>query len=98
MTFHSESSEVVRRTLLAAALADAKADASALATAGGMQLGPLVQISTLAPAGVIPRAEFGNAYIGEIAIQPGVIGAVGPREVPVRVAVYTTWELRSRSR
>ncbi len=98
MTFQSDSAEVVRRTLLATALADAKADASALATAGGMQLGPLVHIATLPPSGVIPRAAFGNAFAEEISIQPGVIGAVGPRDVPVRVAVYTTWELRSRPR
>lgn len=99
MTFESDSSEAVRRVLLAEALAEAKADAAALATAGGARLGALTQVSTVPPVGVYPgAAAFSNAFVGELSIVPGAVGAAGPRDVVVTVAVYTTWQLTPRRR
>lgn len=98
MTFESDSSAAVRRVLLAEALADARKDAMALATAGGAKLGPMLHLSTMPPAGTLPgMGDITVAYASASNFQGAMNGALGPRDVVVRVSVYTTWLLRTRA-
>lgn len=88
ITFESDSVEMGRRTALAQALAKARSDAEALATAAGGSLGRLLEVS--ARPGFLPGAQLEavvvNAYAGRSA------PAITPPDVVVRVSVQARWE------
>ena len=98
VTFTSDSSEAARRDLLALAVANARADAEALAAASGQSLGDLIQVSTRSPQGY----EGGEIMYGFSGFEDagvrgnGFVAASGPREVPTAVHVYATWRLAPR--
>lgn len=86
ITFLADSLEELRSRLLATALAAARRDAEALATASGRRLGDLVEVSTI---------PFPQGPDTELALMPGLVGSgylsVGPRDVQVDVTVYAKW-------
>jgi uncharacterized protein YggE len=74
LQFYSSKADSVRRSALAAAVADARADAEALARAGGGTLGPILEMSTseAPPRPVLQTAMMRSAAAMEkTPIEPG---------------------------
>jgi hypothetical protein len=88
ITFESDSVEIGRRRALGEALAKARSDAEALATAGGGSLGRLLEVST--------RAGFGYGMAMQGITVTGVAArgapAIMPQDVVVQVSVQARWE------
>lgn len=89
IVFESDSSGVTRRRALAAALAEARQDAEALARAAGGQLGPL-RLATTSPEAGIPMRSA--ASVEAYAMSGGLAGvATFRRDVVVSVGVQARW-------
>jgi hypothetical protein len=90
ITFESDSVEIGRQRALAQALAKARNDAEALATAAGGSLGKLVEVSSR------PGYGFGYSSALEEVVVTGVAArsgpAITPPDVVVRVSVQARWE------
>ena len=88
ITFESDSVEIGRRRALAQALAKARNDADALATAAGGSLGRLLQVSS--QSGFYPGMQL------EAVVVSGYAGraapTITPRDVVVQVSVQARWE------
>jgi uncharacterized protein len=80
-----------RRSLLAIAIANARADAEAMAKAVGGSLGPLVELSTERPQqAFFPRA--GVMAAPAAAAPAGVETQITPREILVEAVVFARWQ------
>jgi uncharacterized protein YggE len=88
ITFESDSVEIGRRQALGEALAKARSDAEALATAAGGSLGRLLEVSSR--AGYFPGVSLNAVVVTAAAGRSGP--AITPRDVVVQVAVQARWE------
>ncbi|HEY3278904.1 MAG TPA: SIMPL domain-containing protein [Gemmatimonadales bacterium] len=88
ITFESDSVEIGRRRALAQALAKARNDADALATAAGGSLGRLLLVSS--QAGYFPGARLDEVVVTAYAARAAP--AITPPDVVVRVSVQARWE------
>ncbi len=88
ITFQSDSVEIGRRRALGEALAKARSDAEALATAGGGSLGRLLEVSTQ------PGFGYGMAFQA-VTVSRGMARAapaITPQDVVVQVSIQARWE------
>jgi uncharacterized protein YggE len=90
ITFESDSTQAGKVRALAAAFADARTQAEALAAASGNRLDRLIQVST---------------QPGDVAVYPGVQAVsqvlrvpMTPQDVHVHASVYAKWALRAAQR
>jgi len=87
--FMASTATEARRALLAAAIANARADAEEMAKAAGGSLGPLIELSTEGPQRPVPLR------VGAMAAPSAVGGAqtqITPREVLVETVVFARWQ------
>ncbi|HEV8305140.1 MAG TPA: SIMPL domain-containing protein [Gemmatimonadales bacterium] len=87
--FESDSLEIGRRRALREALAKARSDADALATAAGGSLGRLLDVSTVGGFGFAPGARLSAVALTASASRAP---AFTPRDVVVPVSVQARWE------
>jgi uncharacterized protein YggE len=83
LSFHASSIDEPRRQAIAAAVANARADAEAMARAAGGSLGPLLELSTQGPT-IPPRPMYDMAFgrMKMAGAEPTPINA-GPQTVTV---------------
>lgn len=87
--FESDTADSARVDALAEALRRAQADAEALSAARGARLGRLLEVST-------SRRDWDNYVFAEAAAYSMQSPMdLAPREVHIRVTVYTRWQLQS---
>jgi uncharacterized protein YggE len=91
LQFFSSKADSVRRVALAAAVANARADAQALARAAGGELGQLLELST-GYAAVRPLEQVAMAR----AVAGSVPTPIEPGEQSVSVSVTARWSFVSR--
>jgi uncharacterized protein YggE len=93
LQFYSSKADSVRRAAMTIAVANARADADALARAAGGSLGPLLELTTsFAPA---PRYDM--AMRGAIVQAPGEVPTpIQPGEQSITVTVTARWSFVSR--
>ncbi len=87
--FTASTATEARRALLAAAIANARADAEEMAKAAGGSLGSLIELSTERPQQPVPLR------VGAMAVPSAVGGAqtqITPREIPVEAVVFARWQ------
>jgi len=87
ITFESDSVAIGRRLALGEALAKARSDAEALATAGAGSLGRLLEVSTQAGSGY-------RTSLQAVSLTVAARGApaIMPQDVVVQVSVQARWE------
>jgi len=87
ITFESDSVAIGRRLALGEALAKARSDAEALATAGAGSLGRLLEVSTQAGSGY-------RTSLQAVSLTVAARGApaITPQDVVVQVSVQARWE------
>jgi len=90
LQFFSSKADSVRRSALAAAVANARLDAEALARAAGGSLGPLLEISTSFSGG--PRQDF----VGAMAMAAKVVTPIEPGQQTMSANVTARWVFVSR--
>jgi uncharacterized protein YggE len=94
--FQALEASTMRDLALREATQDAKRQAEAIATSGGMRLGRVVSFNTQAEGGrYVDSGESGEGVVVTGLSMPGGVGAteVIPRALPVSVTVYAQWEL-----
>jgi uncharacterized protein YggE len=94
--FQALEASTMRDLALREATQDAKRQAEAIATSGGMRLGRVVSFNTQAEGGrYVDSGESGEGVVVTGLSMPGGVGAteVIPRSLPVSVTVYAQWEL-----
>lgn len=87
--FESDSLAIGRRRALAEALAKARNDADAIATAAGGSLGRLLDVSTVGGFGFASGVRFSALTVTSTANRAPVFT---PRDVVVQVSVQARWE------
>lgn len=90
ITFESDSVEMGRRRALGEALAEARSDAEALATAAGGSLGRLLEVSTRVGFGYGSSGMLSAVVVTGVARRAGP--AIMPRDVVVQESVQARWE------
>ncbi len=88
--FQSDSVQSGKARALAAAYADARDQAEALALASGTRLDRLIALSTV-PGQVWAEPQ---AVSQVLSLQPGIAGVISPEDVRVQATVYVRWGLR----
>ncbi len=94
ITFESDSLDWGKRRALAAAFADARVQAEALALAAGGRVGRLVLVTTDAGRALLSPTppQFSVAQV--LTPQPGVVSpSVTPQAIHVQATVYCRWTL-----
>ena len=87
--FHSDREDAARRDALGIAFGEARANAGALAKAAGLELGPLVQVSTEPDYG----RRFGGFALSSVQVS-GYSGVpIEPKDIKVTASVTATWRL-----
>ncbi len=89
VAFESDSLAIGRRRALGEALAKARSDADALATAAGGSLGRLLDVSTVGGFGFASGARLAAISVTSTANRAPVFT---PRDVVVQVSVQARWE------
>jgi uncharacterized protein YggE len=87
--FMASTATEARRALLAAAIANARADAEEMAKAAGGSLGSLIELSTERPQQPVPlrlRAMAAPSAVG------GAQTQITPREILVEAVVFARWQ------
>ena len=90
IVFESDSVEIGRRRALGEALAKARSDAEALATAAGGSLGRVLEVSTLGGFGYGSGVRLAAVSVTGVAGRSGP--AIMPRDVVVQVSIQARWE------
>jgi uncharacterized protein len=94
IAFTSDSTITVRRTLLAQAMAEARADALVLAAAAGNRLGSIIEVTTSLPNDPYSFVgRRGGQFVGGSAGLLEADGGLGFRSVQVQASVRATWAL-----
>lgn len=88
LSFYSSSIEEARRQAIGSAVANARADAEAMALAAGGRLGGLLELSTQGPT-VPPRPMFDLAARGKVAMAEPT--PINPGQQTVSVFVTARW-------
>ena len=93
VTFESDSVEIGRRRALGEALAKARSDAEALATAARGSLGRLLEVSTSVGLGYNRAGLYNTAALNGIVVTAARSSpAIMPQDVIVQVSVQARWE------
>lgn len=89
LSFYASNSDSARRSALASAVARARSDADAIATAAGGSIGALLEISTsdFAPPVIYNRAQMASDITGKIAAAT----PIEPGEQTVSAIVMARW-------
>lgn len=89
LSFYSSNNDAARRSALASAVARARSDAEAIATAAGGSLGALMEISTsdFAPPVIYNRAQM----MGDMATKMATTTPIEPGEQTVTAIVTARW-------
>jgi uncharacterized protein YggE len=89
LSFYSSNSDAARRSALASAVARARSDAEAIATAAGGSLGALMEISTndFAPPVIYNRAQA----MGDMSAKMATTTPIEPGEQTVTAMVMARW-------
>lgn len=89
LSFYSSNSDAARRSALASAVARARSDAEAIATAAGGTLGALMEISTsdFAPPVIYNRAQMA----GDMSAKMATTTPIEPGEQTVTAVVMARW-------
>lgn len=93
LSFYASSIDVPRRDAIALAVASARADAQAMATAAGGSIGELVELSTQGPT-VPPRPMFDMAARGKVAMAEQT--PINPGQQTITVFVSARWRFVPR--
>jgi uncharacterized protein YggE len=96
ITWLSDREQTGRREALRLAFGEAQANAEALATAAGLQLGPLLKMSTEPEFGPFARASGINLSEVTVTGYGGV--PITPSDIVIRASVQLTWRLVERAR
>ena len=89
LSFYSSNSDAARRSALTSAVARARSDAEAIATAAGGTLGALMEISTndFAPPVIYNRAQM----VGDMSAKMATTTPIEPGEQTVTAIVMARW-------
>ncbi|HWE42820.1 MAG TPA: SIMPL domain-containing protein [Gemmatimonadaceae bacterium] len=89
LSFYSSNSDAARRAALASAVARARSDAEAIATAAGGSIGALMEISTsdFAPPVIYNRAQMA----GDMSAKMATTTPIEPGEQTVTAVVMARW-------
>jgi uncharacterized protein YggE len=89
LSFYSSNSDAARRSALASAVARARSDAEAIATAAGGSIGALMEISTndFAPPVIYNRAQMA----GDMSAKMATTTPIEPGEQTVTAIVMARW-------
>ena len=88
LSFYASSIEEARRQAIGSAVANARADAEAMAQAAGGRLGSLIELSTQGPT-VPPRPMFDLASRAKVAMAEPT--PINPGQQTVTVFVTARW-------
>jgi uncharacterized protein YggE len=94
LSFYASSIEEARREAIGAAVANARADAEAMAQAAGGRLGALLELSTQGPT-IPPRPMFDLAARGKVAMAEPT--PINPGQQTVTVFVTARWAFVPKS-